>query len=35
MKVISMKYLNQSILQIYQTYKNLKEKTQGDLLIQS
>ena len=36
MKITFMMYLNQSILEFYhQTYKNLKEKAQARLLIQS
>ena len=35
MKVILMIYLNQSILRLYQIYKNLKKKAQAGLLIQS
>ena len=35
MKVTLMIYLNQSILQFYQTYKNLYERVQTGLLIQS
>ena len=34
-KVILMMYLNQCILQLYQAYKNLYEKVQTGLLIQS
>ena len=35
MKLTLMTYLNQSILQLYQAYKHLKEKDQARLLIQS
>ena len=35
MKVTLMIYLNQSKLHLYQTYKNLSEKSQTVLLIQS
>ena len=35
MKVTLIMCFNQSILQLYQTYKNLKEKAQIGLLIQS
>ena len=35
MKVVLMIYLNQSITQLYQTYKNLQEKVQAGLLIQA
>ena len=35
MKVTLMIYLNQSILPLYQTYKNLRDKVQVGLLIQS
>ena len=34
MKVILMMYLNQSIVRLYQTYKNLVEKVGDGLLIQ-
>ena len=35
MTVTLMIYLNQSILQVYQIYKNLKKKAQAESLIQS
>ena len=34
MKLLLMMFLNQSILQLYQTYKNLQEKVQAGLWIQ-
>ena len=34
MKLLLMMFLNQSILQLYQTYKNLQEKVQAGLCIQ-
>ena len=34
MKVTLMMYLNQFMIQLYQTYKNLLEIVQGGLLIQ-
>ena len=35
LNVTLMTYLNQSLLQLYQTYKTFKEKVQAGLLIQS
>ena len=34
MRVTLMMYLNQSILRLYQTYKNISEKVRAELLIQ-
>ena len=35
MNVTLMMFFNQSILQLYKTYKNLQEKVQAESLIQS